>query len=648
MNKPLRILMLEDDLADAELVTRELQKAGIEFVLRRVDSRDGFERALDEFKPDIVFGDYRLPTFDGLSALIIARERAPDVPFIFVSGAMGEEFAIEFLHRGAADYVLKDRLAKLAPAVRRALDEAEARRWRRQAEIELEESEEKFRQMAEAAQDAIAIIDSDGKVVFWNRAATRIFGYSAEEISGRDLHEILAPAHYLDAYRSGWPEYRQNGRGAVVGKTIEVTALRRDGSEFPAEVSISAALLKRQWHAIGILRDISERKQAEDALRRSNRFLRTLSRCNEALVQADDEQRLLQTMCRIVVETGGFAAAWAGYREDGGGFLPAIRPQAWFGSEAARFLEGLVAPSAEAVVGGHHAEEAGETGRMLVVEDIAATGPLTWRARALECGYRSAVVLPLVVSNRQLGSLNIFSAEIGNFNAGEVGTLRELADDLAFGIATLRARGRELESARKLEKSLEDTVRAVATTIEVRDPYTAGHQLRVSRLARAIALEMGLAEARIAGVQRGAEIHDIGKIQIPAEILNRPGKIGKLEMEMIRTHPQIGYDILRGIDFPWPIATMILQHHERMDGSGYPNQMKGEEILLEARIIAVADVVEAMTSHRPYRAALGIEAALDEIRRGSGTRYDPEVVAACVKLLQSGDLSTTPLAEIFA
>lgn len=642
MIRPLRILMLEDNTADAELIVRELRKAGIDSTQRRVDSREAFVASLDDLKPDVILADYRLPSFDGLSALAIALEAAPDVPLIFVSGAMGEEFAIETLHQGAADYVLKDRLIKLGPAVRRALEEAEARKWRRQAEIALAENEEKFRQMAEAAQDAIAIIDPDGKIVFWNQAATRIFGYSADEVAGRGMHESLAPAHYLEAYRAGWKGFRETGQGHVVGKTIEVTALRRDGSEFPAEVSISAALLQRRWHAIGIVRDVSERKLVEEALRRSNRFLRMLSRCNEALVQADDEERLLRTMCRIVVEVGGFALAWVGYDEGDGPASSMVRPKAWFGRDASKFFDGFDVLRTEEARNGESVNGPSVPGRIRIVEEITEEATtLPWRGRAIACGYRSAVSLPLIASNQLVGSLNIFSAEPGSFNEGEVGILRELADDLAFGIATLRARGREQESARKLEKSLEDTIRAVATTIEARDPYTAGHQLRVSQLARAIATEMGLPADRIVGVQRGAEIHDIGKIQIPAEILNRPGRIGELEMRLIRTHPQVGYDIVRDIDFPWPIADMILQHHERLDGSGYPNGLKGDEILLEARIIAVADVVEAMMSHRPYRAAVGIEAALETIRRGKGTLFDPEVVAICVGLLQSGQFATT-------
>jgi PAS domain S-box-containing protein len=189
------------------------------------------------------------------------------------------------------------------------------------------------------------------------------------------------------------------------------------------------------------------------------------------------------------------------------------------------------------------------------------------------------------------------------------------------------------QSLVKLQKTLEGTIHALASAVEMRDPYTAGHQRRVTQLACAIAQEMGLPEEQIEGIHMAGQIHDIGKINVPAEILSKPGTLNGLEFGLIKTHPLVGHDILNGsLEFPWPVAQIVLQHHERMDGSGYPQGLSGEEILLEARILAVADVVEAMASHRPYRSARGIDEALEEISRNRGILYDPEVVDACLKL----------------
>ncbi|MDO9567287.1 MAG: PAS domain S-box protein [Candidatus Desulfaltia sp.] len=186
------------------------------------------------------------------------------------------------------------------------------------------------------------------------------------------------------------------------------------------------------------------------------------------------------------------------------------------------------------------------------------------------------------------------------------------------------------QSYEKLQEALDGAIHALATTAEWRDPYTAGHQNRVAELA--IAKEMNLQEEPIKKIYMSAIIHDVGKINVPSEILSKPGRLSEFEFEIIKTHPQVGYDILKQIKFPWPIAWIVLQHHERLDGSGYPNGVSGEEICLEARILSVADVVEAMASHRPYRSALGIDKALEEISQNKGILYDPNVVDVCVKI----------------
>jgi putative nucleotidyltransferase with HDIG domain len=190
------------------------------------------------------------------------------------------------------------------------------------------------------------------------------------------------------------------------------------------------------------------------------------------------------------------------------------------------------------------------------------------------------------------------------------------------------------QSFTRMRKALGATVQAISITVEMKDPYTSGHQRRVSDLARAIAKEMGLSEERQDFIRTASTIHDIGKIAIPSEILSKPTKLTDLEFSLIKTHAQAGYDILKDIEFPWPVADVILQHHERMDGSGYPQGLKGDDILLEARILAVADVVEAIASHRPYRPALGIDLALEEISRNKGIIYDADTVDACLKLFR--------------
>jgi putative two-component system response regulator len=211
----------------------------------------------------------------------------------------------------------------------------------------------------------------------------------------------------------------------------------------------------------------------------------------------------------------------------------------------------------------------------------------------------------------------------------EVGRLRNNLEEL------VEERTRELrESEKKHRASLLEFIAAIAATVEMRDPYTAGHQRRVAKLAGAIANELHLAEDQIEGLYLAAVVHDIGKIRIPAEILCKPGRLDEIEFSLIKQHVQTGYEILKAISFPWPIATVVQQHHERVGGQGYPMGLNGDQILLEARILGVADVVEAMITHRPYRPGLGVPAALEEIRNNRDVLYDPVVVDACLRLFK--------------
>jgi PAS domain S-box-containing protein len=231
---------------------------------------------------------------------------------------------------------------------------------------------------------------------------------------------------------------------------------------------------------------------------------------------------------------------------------------------------------------------------------------------------------------------SLFDAEV-SLNRVDVGDevfLQMIVRDIT---GRKRAEERHEHTLLNLQKAMSGTIQIIAHVVETRDAYTAGHQTRVADLARSIAVEMGLRPEMIEGIRMAGVIHDIGKISVPAEILAKPGELRPKEFELIKDHPQTGYDILRDVEFPWPIAGIILQHHERMDGSGYPGGLKGDAILPEAKIIAVADVVEAIASHRPYRPARGIDVALEEIEKNKGRLYDAEVVEACLRLFREKD-----------
>lgn len=383
--------------------------------------------------------------------------------------------------------------------------------------------------------------------------------------------------------------------------------------------------------------EMAERKLAEAALRKSNRALRTLSEFNQSLVRATSEPALLESICSVAVELGGYRMAWVGIAQHDG--ARTVSPVAWAGYEEG-YLEHARISWADDEHGRGATGRAIRTGDICIVRDTQADLATTpWAAEMDRRGYRSSVALPLAGTNGVFGALNIYSADVDAFDAEETRLLAELATDLAFGLCALHAedeRRRATEalkdSLNELRKTVEGTIKAMAATSEMRDPYTAGHQRRTAQLATAIARDMGLPDEEVEVVTMAAEVHDVGKVSVPAEILSKPGKLSELEFRLVKGHSQSGCNLLRDIEFPRPIAGIILQHHERMDGSGYPSGLSAVDIVLGARILAVADVVEAMVSHRPYRPALGLDAALDELSRNRGTLYDSEVVDACLRL----------------
>ena len=385
---------------------------------------------------------------------------------------------------------------------------------------------------------------------------------------------------------------------------------------------------------------VAERDVAWESLRKVNRTLKTLSAGNEVLVRATDETALLEEMCHVIVEVGGYRVAWVGYAQHDE--LKSVRPMAQHGF-ASDYLDRMHFSWGDDELGRGPTGAAIRSGEPQVIAD-SATDPrfIPWRAEAIENGCASILALPLMDGDgHTFGAVTIDAAGAHAFDDEEVRLLRELANDLAYGIINLRNRAERRSSEEKLYRGLEDAIQAIAATVEMRDPYTAGHQRQVAQLAAAIAAELGLPPERIHGIRLAGTVHDVGKVGVPAEILSKPGRLSTIEFDLIKQHPAIGYEILKDVEFPWPIAHMVRHHHERLDGSGYPDGLKGEQIQIDTRIIAVADVVEAMSSYRPYRPGLGIEKALAEIEEHSGELYDSQVVDACLRLFRERDFSLT-------
>ncbi len=302
MSVPLRVLVIEDSEDDILLLLHELKHGGYDPFFRRVETAESMKAALSDEKWDVIVSDFIMPQFSGLSALKILQKSGLDMPFIIVSGKIGEDTAVEAMKAGAHDYLIKGNLSRLGPAVQRELSECETRQQRRKAEEALKESEDKFRALAATATDAIVMMDDNGRISYWNPAAGRIFGYEEQEVAGKELHSFLAPQEYHKQHKKGFDDFIRSGQGPAVGATVEFQGLKRDGSEFPVEVSLSAVRVKNRWHSVGIIRDITDRKRSEEELKRHRDHLEELVEERTAELKRTNEKLQLEIADRKIAE----------------------------------------------------------------------------------------------------------------------------------------------------------------------------------------------------------------------------------------------------------------------------------------------------------------------------------------------------------
>ncbi len=363
---------------------------------------------------------------------------------------------------------------------------------------------------------------------------------------------------------------------------------------------------------------------------RLTRVLSTVIKCHGVLVTSKTEDEIYKNICRIVVDDDKYKLAWIGIPKDDPD--KNVVPIACEGLDK-EYLDTLTVHWKDDRYSNGPTGTAIRTGKVQINNDIndnPAYEP--WRDVAIRHGYRSSVSIPCKIADRVLCTLNIYSDETHAFDRQEIKLLEELATDIAYGVENLRTIDQKKRLQAELAATLTQLVEAIALTLEKRDPYTGGHQKRVAKLAAAIAEQLSWSDDRIEGLYLSGLIHDIGKIYVPSEILNRPGLLTDAEFSIIKSHPDIGHEIVENVSCNYPIKEVILQHHERLDGSGYPYGLKQDQISPEARVLAVADVTEAILSHRPYRPALGVHAAMEELKRGRGAIYDPTAVDICTSL----------------
>ncbi|MFO7866513.1 MAG: PAS domain S-box protein [Candidatus Aminicenantes bacterium] len=440
-----------------------------------------------------------------------------------------------------------------------------------QNERKLQESEKKFKTITENSADAIFITDQKGNYVYVNRAVSDLLGYSKEEITQMNIRDISPP----EEVRANARDFQRLLHGEKV--LSELNLIKKDGSIVPVDLH---AILLPNGFVYGSCRDITRRKKIEGDLHEKEILLTTVM---ENLPIGIAVNTVFPSV-DFVYMNDKFPQTYGTTRKKlskPGAFWDVVYEDPVFRSQLKKWAEDGIA--------------SGDPKR-LCWENVPVA------SKGEETRYISACNIPIPGKN--------------------------------FFISTVMDVTDINQSQEKLRKAMNSTIEVISKVSERRDPYTSGHQHRVYQLSVAIARELRLPREKTEAVSIAALIHDIGKVAIPSEILTKAGKLSKNEFDLIKEHPQIGYDILKDVDFPYPIAQIVRQHHERMNGSGYPQGEKGEDILLEARIISVADTAEAMSSHRPYRPALGIDAALEEIQKNRDILYDPKVADACIELFR--------------
>jgi PAS domain S-box-containing protein len=510
-------------------------------------------------------------------------------------------------------------------------------------EKHLVQMEARYRGLLEAAPDGMVVVNQGAEIVLLNAQAEKQFGYSRDELLGQKVTSII-PNGFAERLIADGTRTAAEALAQQIGTGIELMGRRKDGSEFPIEIMLSPLESAEGILVTAAIRDITVQKEREHHIKAQNWALSAYAGAALALSPARSSKDLLTAVCEAITSESIYVLAFVGIAEDGPG--GPIRVAAEAGS-AVGFLRGLSLSWAK-----DKPEGQGPTGicirtnKLQSVADSETSDVFAhWRERAMQFGIRSGVYIPLRVEGGWHGELVIYTARPNAFEAPAIEVFQHLAEQIVHaahaldqGLALRTGQIDLANTQRQLTDALSAMVAPMVAAMEMRDPYTAGHESRVADIAVSIGTEMGWPEERLHGLRVAAQVHDIGKISIPAEILTKPTRLSAGEWGLIREHPETGYTILKNIPFAWPIAEIVRQHHERLDGSGYPLGLKEDAILPEAKVLAVADVVEAMASHRPYRPAIKLNIVLKQIERDAGSLLDAEAVRVCAALFREKHL----------
>ncbi len=495
--------------------------------------------------------------------------------------------------------------------------------------IQLEKEENYWQCFFDNFPEGVVMVDENCLICRVNKKFCEMFGYSGKELEGQDLDQIITRSPGLKEEAREVTLKARSGCGSL----IETVRRRKDGTLLPVSILVMPIVKGMAGaSAYAVYRDLSQIRDAERNLELRLGFESLIANISSTFMTSEDVDlsisRSLKEICCFFrssyvsvflfnLENNRMYCSHEYSAEENSekNFLS----REYELSDLAWFYQKII------------------TEKQFIVEDVALIPEEGSRERSIFQANNivSMINIPFFMEDMPVGFVSVRNLkEVFLWKQRDIEDLRLYCNLL--GAVLLRKKIEEELEIRNIQllNNVEDMIKVLGKIIEVGDPYTGGHQQRVSQLAVAIAEEMNLSEEKIIPIRYAALVHDVGKIKIPSSILIKPGKITGTEMDMIRTHSYYGKEILKTVEFPWPISEMIYQHHERLDGSGYPQRLKASEIMLEAKILAVADVVEAMLSHRPYRSSLGMERTISELKNNRGILYEEDVVDACLILLE--------------
>jgi putative nucleotidyltransferase with HDIG domain/PAS domain S-box-containing protein len=645
-----KILAVDNDPFVLEFLKDVLTGEGHEVLT----AKDGLSAVdvLDAHTPDIIFVDLVMPNIDGkrLCKIIRTMRKLEGVYLVALSATLQEEHqnldalgVDQCIAKGTLEAMTRDVLSavqrrKTPMDIFHTVEEHRKKEPQTPKSIteELFSIKRHFETIFERMSEGIVEISNDNRVVYANPSALSVIGIPEEKLLASPIVEI-----FPHKYRRMVLEIISSMDGSPCNNTEDIL-VHMNGYQLMVK---ALAVTDGGGSSIIILNDVTMQKEAEAVLKRRNRELELLNLSGRAFNSSLELDKVLVTVLeelRRLIDVLG-STIWLTEPETEN----LICQQA--AGICANVLNGWRLEPGQGLAGwvAHHGESLNVHDTRIDFRHFKGVDGKT--------GYeiRSILGVPLISRGKPIGVIQVVDTTPGVFDSSHQTLLEWLAASAAIAIdnARLYQRARDEirqreEAEAELEKSLKTlhltlngTIEAISLIVETKDPYTAGHQRRVALLVEAIGKKLGLSKDRIETLRIAGLIHDIGKMATPTAILSKPGTLNESEFALIKEHSKVGYEILKKVAFPCPVAEIVHQHHERVDGSGYPRGLSGKDILLEARILSVADVVEAMSSHRPYRPALGISMAFEEIKRQKGRYYDPHVVTACLDIFQSGKFS---------